>query len=79
MGGAIGLYGGCGPVSMVEYGRSIVCVVLGIVVVAIVMKFVGVVAHPVPAHGVDGRGRCEPGQVYFTIEERHHVRNMTKR
>ena len=64
---------------MIMHWHSTVGVALSITVVAIVMKFVWVVAHPIMAHRVDGRGRREPSQVDFTVKERHHVRNMSVR
>lgn len=44
--------------------------------VAIVMKLVRVVAHPVAAHGVDGCGQCESGQIHFTVKQCHNVRDV---
>ena len=62
---------------MIMDWQSAVGVALSINVVAIVTKIVWVVAHPITAHRVDGRGRCEPSQVYLTVKECHHVGNVS--
>ena len=64
---------------MVMYWQGVVGVSLSINVVAIVTKFVWVVAHPIVAHSVDGCGRRETGQVDFAVKECHHVRYVTVR
>ena len=42
--------------------------------VIVVVEVIGVIAHPVSAHGVEGRSRRESGQVHLSIKERHYVR-----
>ena len=36
--------------------------------VIVEVEVVRVIAHPVSAHGVEGRGRRESGQVHLSIE-----------
>ena len=44
--------------------------------VIVEMEVVWIVTHPVSAHGVEGRGRCESSQIHFSIEQSHHMRGM---
>ena len=44
--------------------------------VIVEVEVVWVVAHPVSAHGVEGRGCREPGQVDLSIKQGHHVRSV---
>ena len=44
--------------------------------VIVEMEVVWVIAHPVSAHGVEGRGCCESGQVDLSIKQGHHMRSV---
>ena len=44
--------------------------------VIVKVEVVWVIAHPISAHGVEGRGRCESGQINLSIKQGHHVRSV---
>lgn len=44
--------------------------------VIVEVEVVWVVAHPISAHGVEGRGGRESGQVHLAVEQGHHVRSV---
>ena len=44
--------------------------------VIVEVEVVWVVAHPISAHGVEGRGGRESGQVHLAVEQGHHMRSV---
>ena len=44
--------------------------------VTVEMEVVWVIAHPVSAHGVEGCGRRESGQVHLAVKQGHHMRSV---